>query len=75
MKDTIDAENAAHAAYAGVRTVPPMSRVGMIVTLRVLKVCRKTSVAARRLALQMFQTQVVSDPEELRDKLRNMSRI
>ncbi len=39
--DTIDAENAAHAAYAGIRTVTPKTRDGMIESLRVLKVCRK----------------------------------
>lgn len=73
--DTIDAENAAHAAYAGVRTVTPKTRDGMIEALRVLKVCRKTAVAARRVALQMIQTQVISAPEELRDQLRNMTRM
>lgn len=52
--DAIDAENAAHAAYAGIRTVTPKTRDGMIESLRVLKVCRKTAVAARRVALQMI---------------------
>lgn len=73
--DTIDAENAAHAAYAGIRTVTPKTRDGMIEALRVLKVCRKTAVSARRVALQMIQTQVISAPEELRDQLRNMTRM
>jgi transposase len=35
--DTIDAQNAAHAAFAGTRTVTPKSRDGMIESLRVLK--------------------------------------
>ncbi|MGM0786058.1 MAG: transposase, partial [Pseudomonadota bacterium] len=65
----------AHAAYAGVRTVTPKTRDGMIEALRVLKVCRKTAVAARRVALQRIQTQVISAPEELRDQLRNLSRM
>lgn len=73
--DTIDAENAAHAAFAEIRTVTPKTRDGMTESLRVLKVCRKTAVAARRVALQMIQTQVVSAPEELRDLLRNMTRM
>jgi transposase len=73
--DTIDAENAAHAAYAGIRTVTPKSRDGMTESLRVLKVCRKTAVAARRVALQMIQTQVISAPEELRDQIRSMTRM
>lgn len=73
--DTIDAESAAHAAYAGIRTVTPKTRNGMTEALRVLKVCRKTAVAARRVALQMIQTQVICAPEELRDQLRNMTRM
>lgn len=73
--DAIDAENAAHVAYAGVCTVTPKTRDGMIEALRALKVCRKTTVAARRVALQMIQTQVISALEELRDQLSNMSRM
>lgn len=73
--DNLDAENAAHAAYAGVRTVTPKTRDGMVESLRVLKVCRKTAVAARRVALQIIQTQVISAPEELRDLLRHKTRM
>lgn len=73
--DTLDAENAAHAAYAGIRTVTPKTRDGMVESLRVLRVARKTAVAARRVALQMLQTQIVSAPEELRDQLRNLTRM
>jgi Transposase len=36
--DDLDAQNAAHAAFAGKRTVTPKSRDGMIESLRVLKV-------------------------------------
>jgi len=73
--DCIDAENAAHAAYAGIRTVTPKTRAGMVESLRVLKMCRKTAVAARRVALQMIQMNIVSAPDELRDQLRNLSRM
>lgn len=73
--DTIDAGNAAHAAYAGIRTVTPKTRDGMIESLRVLKVCRKTAVAARRVALQIIQTQIVSAPQPLRDQLGKMTRM
>lgn len=73
--DALDAENAAHAAYARVRTVSPKTRDGMIESLRVLKVCRKTAVAARRVALQMIQMNIVSAPQELRDALRSMTRM
>src|SRR5580693_1340331 len=52
--DDLDAQNAAHAAFAGQRTVTPRSRDGMIESLRVLMACRKTAVSARRVALQMI---------------------
>lgn len=73
--DTVDAENAAHAAFAGIRTATPKTRDGMIESLRVLKVCRKSAVAARRVALQMIQMNIISAPEPLRDQLRGMTRM
>ena len=39
--DDLDAQNAAHAAFAGRRTVTPRSRDGMVESFRVLKACRK----------------------------------
>lgn len=73
--DVLDAQNAAHAAFAGIRTVTPRSRDGMVEALRVLKVCRKSAVAARRVALQMIQSTIVSAPDALRDRLRDMTRM
>ena len=73
--DDLDAQNAAHAAFAGRRTVTPKSRDGMIESLRVLKVCRKTAVAARRVALQLIHNTIVCAPDELREVLRNMTRM
>lgn len=73
--DVLDAENAAHAAYARARVVTPKTRDGMIEALRILKVCRKTAMAARRVALQMIQMNIVSALEELRDSLRQMTRM
>ena len=57
--DDLDAQNAAHAAFAGQRTVTPRSRDGMIESLRVLMACRKTAVSARRVALQMIHNTIV----------------
>ena len=68
--DDLDAQNAAHAAFAGKRTVTPRSRDGMIESLRVLKACRKTAVVARRIALQMIQNTIVCAPDGLREALR-----
>lgn len=73
--DTIDAENAAHAAFAGIRTVTPKTRDGMVESLRVLKACRKTAIAARRIALQMIQMNIISAPEAIRELLRTMTRM
>jgi transposase len=73
--DDLDAQNAAHAAFAGKRTVTPKNRNGMIESLRVLKACRKTAVAARRVALQMIQNTIVCAPDELRELLRTMTRM
>lgn len=73
--DDLDAENAAHAAFAGRRSVTPRSRDGMIEALRVLNACRKTAVAARRVALQMIQNTIVCAPDGLRDTLRHMTRM
>jgi transposase len=73
--DDLDAQSAAHAAFAGKRTVTPKSRDGMIESLRVLKACRKTAVAARRVALQMIQNTVVCAPDGLRDMLRKLTRM
>lgn len=73
--DDLDAQNAAHAAFARRRVVTPKTRDGMTEALRVLKACRKTAVAARRVALQMIQSTIVCAPDDLRDMLRKMSRM
>jgi transposase len=73
--DDLDAQNAAHAAFAGKRTVTPRSRDSMVESLRVLQVCRKTAVAARRIALQMIQNTIGCAPDALRDALRTMTRM
>ncbi|MEJ8476803.1 IS110 family transposase [Roseibium algae] len=73
--DDFDAESAAHAAYAKRHTLTPRSRDGMAERLRVLRVCRKTAVQARRIALQMIQTTIVCSPDKVRDLLRSMTRM
>src|SRR5579872_6292988 len=73
--DDLDAQNAAHAAFAGQRTVTPRSRDGMIESLRVLMACRKTAITARCVALQMIQNTILSAPDALRDQLRVMTRM
>jgi transposase len=67
--DDLDAQNAAHAALAGKRTVTPRSRDGMIESLRILMACRKTPVSARRVALTMIHNTIVCAPDALRDRM------
>ncbi len=59
--DTLDA---AHAAFSEIRTVTPKTRDGMVESLRVLKSCRKSAVAARTVALQMIRTNIVSASDD-----------
>lgn len=73
--DDLDAQNAAHAAFSGKRTVTPKTRDGMIESLRVLKACRKTAISARKVALQMIYSSIICAPEELRDTLRKLTRM
>lgn len=73
--DTIDAECAAHAAFAGIRRVTPKTHDGMIESLRVLKTCRKTARSARRVALQIIHSNIISAPDELREQFRTMTRM
>ena len=47
----------------------------MIESLRVPKACRRTAVAARKVALQMIQNAIVCAPDELRRALRNLTRM
>lgn len=47
----------------------------MIEAKSVLKVCCKTRIAVRRIALQMIQMKNVSAPDELRDQIRHFTRM
>lgn len=73
--DTIDAESVAHAAFSLIRTVAPKTRSVMAEALRVLKVCRKTAVSACRISLKMIQMNIASAPDELREQIRNLTRM
>jgi transposase len=47
----------------------------MVESLRVLRVARSTAVKSRRVALQMLRAQIISASEELRDQVRNLTRM
>ncbi len=73
--DTLDAVNAALAALQGKRTAVPKARNGSVEALRVLRLTRAGAVKARRVALQLIQSHAVSAPDEVRDQVRNLSRM
>lgn len=73
--DTIDAENAARAALSGQRTHTPKSMAGKVEALRVLRTTRGSAVKSRRAALQRLHNLIVEAPAELRDQIRNMTRM
>jgi transposase len=73
--DDLDAINAARAALHGNRTTVPKSRDGAVESLRVLRVARGHAVRERRSGLQLLRMTIVSCPEELRDQVRNLTRM
>jgi transposase len=73
--DDLDAISAARAALHNRRTSTPKSKNGAVESLRVLRVTRATAIRARRNALQLLRMSIVSSPEELRDQVRNLTRM
>jgi transposase len=73
--DDLDAISAARAALHGRRTTIPKSKDGAVEALRVLRVARAHAVRERRSALQLLRMTIVSCPEELRDQVRNLTRM
>ena len=73
--DDLDAISAARAALQQRRTVIPKSKDGAVEALRVLRVARAHAVRERRSALQLLRMTIVSCPEELRDQVRNLTRM
>ena len=73
--DTLDAESAARAVLAGRRTTTPKTKDGLVEALRVLRLTRSTAVKSRRAALQLLRNHIVSAPAELRDQVRDLTRM
>jgi transposase len=73
--DDLDAINAARAALHDRRTTTPKTRNGLVESLRVLRLTRSTAVKSRRAALQLLRNHIVSAPDELRDQVRNLTRM
>ena len=50
-------------------------RSGAVEVLRVLRTTRKTAIKCRRAALQQLHNTIVAAPEEVRDQVRNLTRM
>ena len=50
-------------------------RSGSVEALRVLRTTRKTAIKCRRAALQQLHNTIVAAPEEVRDQVRNLTRM
>jgi transposase len=73
--DDLDAINAARAALHQRRTVIPKSKDGAVEALRVLRVVRAQAVRERRNVLVLLRMTIVAAPDEVRDQVRNLTRM
>jgi transposase len=73
--DALDAVAAAQAALTGQRVQVAKDRNGAVEALRVLRTTRKTAIKCRRAALQQLHNTIIAAPDEVRDQLRNLTRM
>ncbi len=72
--DVIDAEAAARAVQAGTATAQPKAGDGPIEMLRALQAARRSALKARTQAANQLHAFVVTAPDTLRTRLRQLSR-
>src|SRR3954468_2005988 len=70
--DPIDAEAAARAALAQVRTGKPKQRGGPVDALRTLRVARRSAVQQRADVMRQLKAVLVTAPDALRGQLRTL---
>ena len=73
--DVLDAVAAAEAVRTRCRVQVAKGRGGAVEALRVLRTTRKTAVKSRRAALQQLHNTIVAPPDEVRDRIRNLTRM
>jgi len=73
--DTLDAAAAAEAARGSNRIAIPKTRDGQVEAARMLRLTRASAVKARTQALQLLRQHIVTAPNQLRDQLRDLSRM
>ena len=72
--DPLDAYQAAEAALSGSRVATPKSRDGAVESLRVLRAERTTAMRARVAVMTQIKSILVSAPEAIRAKYRDLAR-
>ena len=70
--DPTDAESAARAVLAGDATATPKTRIGIVESIRVLRVARSSAVKARTQVGNQIKDLVLTAPEPIRTELRSL---
>lgn len=68
--DAIDAEAAARKVLSGSFTVQPKDTTGIVESIRMLQVARRSAVKSRTIALNQFQGVLVTAPAALRESIK-----
>jgi transposase len=70
--DTVDAEAAARAALNGDAAGTPKTGGGPVESVRVLRLARRSAIKARTQAANQIRDLIVTAPDQLRSRLRNL---
>lgn len=70
--DPLDAQAAARAALAGVRTGLPKARDGQVEALRNLRVARRSAIEQRADCVRQIKTLIITAADHLREQLRSL---
>jgi transposase len=73
--DPVDAEAAARAALTARRTGTPKDRDGRVEALRSLRIARRSAVKQRSDVIRQMQALVITAPEPLRSRLRELGNV
>lgn len=73
--DLVDAESAARAVLAGDATTVPKDSTGVVETIRILHLTRRSAVKARTQAGNQIKDIVLTAPDKLRSELRGLSTV
>ena len=73
--DPVDAETAARAALTARRTGTPKDRDGRVEALRSLRIARRSAVKQRSDVIRQMQALVITAPEPLRSRLRELGNV